>query len=167
MATFFSGFVCDEDSEGLDESIPRRFGLAILLDIGISEGSPDAAVIRHARKHGYIIITKNEVDFEQAMRAAPASCNSQDCRCGCGLITVNASIRRLPFEKMTREMTLGGIKVDWEDVFDSNLQVSVRRDGSFEVTRLPMCRWEVEKRSGCSSCERIDAVAPLHSATAA
>jgi hypothetical protein len=160
VATFFSGFVCDEDCENLGESIPRRFGLAILLDIGISEGSADSAVIRHARKHGYIIITKNEVDYEQEMRAAPASCYSQDCRCGGGLITVHGSLRRLPFENMTRDLALGDIKLEWEDVFESNLQVSVRRDCSLEVTRLPMCRWEVERRSACASCARLDAVMP-------
>jgi hypothetical protein len=67
---------------------------------------------------------------------------------------------------MTREMTLGGLKIEWEDVFESNLQVSVRRDGSFEVTRLPMCRWEVERRPGCPSCERIDAAVAIPSGSA-
>jgi hypothetical protein len=58
LATHFSEFVCDEDCEILGESVPRRFGLAILPDIGLAAGSEDAALIRHARRHGYVIITK-------------------------------------------------------------------------------------------------------------
>ena len=161
MKTYFQGFVCDEDCEVLEKSVPRRFGLRSLEEIGISKGTDDAVVIRHARENGVIIITKNEVDFEQAMWAAPSACNSQKCRCGCGLVTVSANLQTIPFERMTKGLSVGGFPITWLDVFEANLQVSVRADESFEVTRFPICKWETERHLDCEGCTRINKASPL------
>ena len=160
MALYFRAFVCDEDCGNLASSIPRRFGLMSLEEIGISPRTADQVIVKHARNFGCIIITRNEVDFEQAMRAAPLSCNSQYCQCGCGLVTVSARLPELPFELITRSLSINGIPIDWDIVFAANLQVSVRANGTADVTRLPMCSWERSRHADCEPCMRLAAVAP-------
>jgi hypothetical protein len=51
MAIEFQGFVCDEDSQHLAASI-RHYSVVSLQQVGITigRGSPDEAVLRHARE---------------------------------------------------------------------------------------------------------------------
>jgi hypothetical protein len=57
----FRGFVCDEDSQHLASSI-RHYSVVSLSEIGITigRGSPDDAVLRHAREAGRVLITRQQ-----------------------------------------------------------------------------------------------------------
>ena len=134
----------------------------VFQEIGTSARTADPTIVRHARTFGCIIITRNELDFQQAMRAAPTSCNGQHCQCGCGLVTVNAQLQEIPFESITRSLNINGLLIDWDTVFVANLQVSIRANGSAEVTRLPMCSWERSRHAECEHCVNLAKVAPLN-----
>jgi hypothetical protein len=160
MGIIFQGFVCDEDSQHLRDSI-RHYSIVALSEIGITvgKGSPDDAVIRHAREAGRIIVTANESDFAKEMTRAAARCTPSKCYEGGGMITVPNGVRSFPFRKISRALRLGEVDIDWADVFICNLHVQVRRGGEFRVRRLPICEYFLKDHADCEACAELGILA--------
>ncbi len=153
----FWDFVCDEDSLHLAESLTgaRVFTLAE-IGITVGRGTPDAAVVQHARDAGCIVLTGNKSDFVREMRLAAQRCTPAECFEGGGMITVPSGLERLAFAKMTRNLRLDGEKIDWEDVFLCNLHVDIHRSGVIVVKRLPVCEFFVKNHVvDCEVCQRL------------
>jgi hypothetical protein len=98
MAIYFQGFVCDEDSQHLRACI-RRQSVVSLAEIGITvgRGTPDEAVLRHAREAGRVLITANESDFAVEMKRAAQRCTPSKCYEGGGMITVTNGMPSFPY----------------------------------------------------------------------
>lgn len=111
---YFRGFVCDEDCQHLAESLPSG-DVFTLSDIGITigRGTPDAAVVRHARESGCILVTGNKSHFVREMRLAAQRCTPARCFEGGGMITVPSGLDRLPYANLARRMTLGLERIGW------------------------------------------------------
>lgn len=157
----FRGFVCDEDSQHLSSSFPAEQIVPLTaIGITIGRGTADSAVLAHARQAGRILVTSNVSDFAKEMRAATGQCTSaSECRCGAGMITVPNGTQQIPFSAVTRSLRLGDKSVSWEDVFVCNLQVAVRRGGTAEVVRRPICRFFLQDHADCEDCQRLGIVA--------
>lgn len=153
----FRGFVCDEDSQHLASSIVGQ-PVYTLRKIGITtgRGTPDAAVVKHARDSGCIVVTGNKSDFVREMRFAAQRCTPAECFEGGGMITVPSGLERLAFTNITRKLRLDGETVDWVDVFACNLHVDVLRNGEVVVKRLPLCEFFVKNHAAeCDVCQRL------------
>jgi hypothetical protein len=160
MATLnFRGFVCDEDSQHLASSFGNHESVvAPLSAIGITvgRGTPDAAIVRHAREAGRVVVTANESHFARLMVDSAQNCESaSDCYCGGGMIAVPNGVPRFDFRRISREMAAGSPVVYWPDVFICNLRVDVRRDGSFTVKPLRVCQFFRRDHGDCPDCERL------------
>lgn len=159
-ALYFEGFVVDEDSQHLASSVTGNYSVVTLPEIGITlgRGSPDRAVIEHAREAGRIVITGNGSDFVQEMRRAADRCNSYRCYEGGGMITVPSGLERLPFTRMTNQLTLNGERISWEDVFVCNLHVALHADLKVDVRSLPLCKYFLQRHAECPDCRRLGIV---------
>ena len=154
---YFRGFVCDEDSLHLRDSLPAS-DIFTLAEIGITlgRGSPDEAVVRHARESGCIVVTGNKSDFVTEMRLAAQRCTPAECFEGGGMITVPAGIQRLRFNKITNDLWLTGQRVRWMDVYTCNLHVALHRDGKVVVNQLPVCEFFLKGHAAeCEDCQRL------------
>lgn len=149
---YFRGFVCDEDCQHLAASLPTS-EVFTLAQIGITmgRGTPDGAVVKHARESGCIVITGNKSHFVREMRLAARRCTPAECFEGGGMITVPSGLERLPFTRMSRSLALDGKPVGWGDVFTCNLHVDVQRAGIVVVKRLPVC--DIFVRDHVALCE--------------
>lgn len=156
MPIYFQGFVCDEDSQHLRPCI-RHQSVVSLSEIGITvgRGTPDEAVLRHAREAGRVLITANESDFAVEMKRAAQRCTPSRCYEGGGMITVPNGVWSFPFTTISRTMQLGEAKIGWDDVFILNLHVQVRRDGTFRVQRLPVCPYLLKEHADCETCAEL------------
>lgn len=153
----FRGFVCDEDSQHLAESLTgeRVFTLAE-IGITIGRGTADAAVVKHARDSGCIVVTGNKSDFVREMRLAAMRCTPAECFEGGGMITVPSGLDRLSLRKIARDLKLDEHEIDWVDVFGCNLHVDVQRSGVIVVKRLPVCEFFVKNHVvDCEACQRL------------
>jgi hypothetical protein len=161
MAIYFQGFVCDEDSQHLRGSI-RHHSVVSLSEVGITvgRGSPDEAVLRHAREAGRILITANESDFAVEMKHAANRCTPSKCYEGGGMITVPNGLPSFAFTTISRTMRLADTAIGWDEVFFLNLHVQVQRDGRFSVRRLPICRYLLKDHVDCETCAELG-VLPL------
>lgn len=154
---YFRGFVCDEDCQHLIDSLPSG-NVFTLAQIGITmgRGTPDGAVVKHARESGCIVLTGNKSHFVREMRLAAKRCTLAECFEGAGVITVPNGLDRLQFSKMTRGLKLGQERIDWEDVFACNLHVDVHRGGKVIVKRLPICEFFIRNHAAiCEACQRL------------
>jgi hypothetical protein len=139
---YFQGFVCDEDSQHLQAQMGRYGRLVVPLSrigITVGRGTPDWAVVQHARGAGRIVITGNRSDFAREMDKAAERCVPGHCFEGGGMVSVASGISSLPFVRISRTMTFNGLSVLWEDVYMCNLHVAVYRDETFSVRSLPVC----------------------------
>jgi hypothetical protein len=150
---YFTGFVCDEDSQHLSDSFPSGY-MAPLSQIGITvgAGSPDRAVLLHARDAGRIVITGNKSDFAQEMLLASKRCTPMRCVEGGGMITVPSGLPKLSYRKLERSLNLNGKDIDWPDVFTCNLHVDIHKNGDVLVKPLPVC--DIFKKDHIATCER-------------
>jgi hypothetical protein len=152
----FRGFVCDEDALWVDPIIRKtRYGRVLTLaQIGITKnsGSPDDAIVQHARDHGAIIVTSNSSDFRKCMDLAAKRCTAGECCEGCGLITVPSGLGDFSFARISRKLRFNDLNVDWEDVFMCNLRVTISKLGEPHVSKLPMC--DYFKKDHCAECDR-------------
>jgi hypothetical protein len=153
---YFHAFVCDEDSGHLEACI-SGYPVVPLSKIGITKGrgTEDPPVVRHARDSGCIVITANKSHFATEMRRAANRCEPADCVCGGGMITVPNGMPKFQFRKITKAMRLGTEPITWSDVFTCNLHVSVQRNDSFTVRRLPVCEYFLRDHADCDDCIRL------------
>jgi hypothetical protein len=129
------------------------------IGITLGRGSKDRPVQRHARDAGRIIVTGNGSDFALEMESAAKRCRSAtECFCGVGMITVPNGMDRVAYSAITRELRLGQERISWVDVFACNLEVRIRRDGSFEVLRQPVCEFFLRDHADCEDCQRLGIV---------
>jgi hypothetical protein len=159
----FRGFVCDEDSQHLADSFPKA-NIVPLSAIGITigHGTPDSAVMKHAREAGRILVTGNGSDFAKEMAAATRGCTSpSDCACGTGMITIPSGTHEIRYAEITRSLRLGAEMVSWFDVFVCNLEVAIRRDGSAVVKRRSVCAHFLRDHDDCDDCRRLGIVAAI------
>jgi len=64
----FRGFVCDEDSQYLADSFPSGMIVPLsAIGITVGRGTPDLAVMDHAREAGRIVVTGNGNDFAKSL----------------------------------------------------------------------------------------------------
>ena len=152
----FQGFVLDEDSGHLlrsMRSVARQ--IVSLSQIGITKGcgSPDEAIIQHARNAGRIVVTGNTWDYTSAIRDAALKCRPGVCYEGGGLISVPNGTWSYPFKQIERTMTLDDAPIGWEDVYLCNLHIRVNRNHSFDVLRLPLCEYFIRDHAlNCTRC---------------
>lgn len=156
-------FLPDEDSFGFADSI-RRYPVLTYKDVGLARGVPDGKVVEHAKAHDAIVLTRNVRDFLVAMRDAAAisshgECKAMRCHEGGGLMTVHPSLTSFNFERVTRELRLGGHTIEWEEVFLLNLRVHLDADEHATVTILPVCkRCLLIHTDGCERCAELGMV---------
>lgn len=137
--------------------------IASLSEIGITKGrgSPDEAIVQHARDAGRIVVTGNAWDYTSAIRGAALKCRPGVCYEGGGLISVPNGKRSYPFKRIERTMTLDGASIGWEDVYLCNLHIRVNRDGSFDVLRLPLCEYFIRDHANhCARCIELSIATP-------
>lgn len=161
MVITFRGFVCDEDSQHLASSI-RHYSVVSLSEIGITigRGSPDDAVLRHAREAGRVLITGNESDFAAEMELAAQRCTPSKCCEGGGMITVPNGMPTFPFGKINRMLQFNDVRIGWDEVFFQNLHVQVQRTGEFCVRRLPICPYLLRDHTDCETCASLGVLPP-------
>lgn len=149
----FAGFVCDEDCQHIAVSLPSASVVALSkIGITIGRGTPDSAVVYHAREHGRVLVTGNKSDFAREMKEAADRCTPAKCFEGGGMITVPSGVREIQFSKISRSLELNGVSVNWNDVFLCNLWIDLLRDGSYRIKRLPLC--PIFKRDHVAECGR-------------
>lgn len=86
---YFAGFLADEDSYCLGESV-RHHRVLSYDDVGLARGTADEKVVEHARSHGAIVMTRNWKDFKFVMqrlaRSSSGDCQAMRCHEGAGLL---------------------------------------------------------------------------------
>ena len=135
----------------------RHQSVVSLAEIGITvgRGTPDEAVLHHAREAGRVLITANESDFAVEMKRAAQRCTPSKCYEGGGMITVPNGMQSFPYMTMSRTMRLGEAEIGWDDVFFLNLHVQVQRDRKFRVQRLPICPYLLKDHTECETCAHL------------
>lgn len=150
-------FVCDESNFHLGECV-RGYPVLTYRDIGLSPGTADRSVVRHAREHGAIIISRNRGHFREEMLKAAQASGAYHCHEGCGLLLVADEINDFHFERITKQLviidprTTRRIPISWEHVFDLNLEVHICADHSVVVRLLPRCARCIGEHADCQEC---------------
>ena len=86
----------------------RRYRVLTYRDVGLTLNTrvPDRTVVRHAREHGAIIVSRNRYDFCTEMQRAAKDSDAYVCRQGFGLVLVSEGLEAFHFERVTKELAL-------------------------------------------------------------
>jgi hypothetical protein len=127
-------------------------------------GAPDKLVVRHARDHRAIVLTRNVRDYLLVMRdeanlSSHGDCKAMRCHEGGGVLTVHHTLKRFRFERITRQLELNGRPIEWDEVHLLNLRVHIDESRRANVRILPV--YERCLRMHTHECKRCDELGML------
>lgn len=131
-----------------------------LGDVGLTEGASDGQIVDAARDRDAIVVSANKRDYRAEMQLRGARSGSQKVGCldGRGVLVVSGELKDLNIADTTRRLRFKGARIDWDDVSDYNLQVSVGKGSVVvgELARCVVCAREhpFAEDSPCRDCRR-------------